>query len=131
MEQQRSDRSLGELFGDLASQITNLVRQEFELAKTEVTQKATQTGKDIGFLAVGGAVAYAGFLVLLATIVIALGQLGLPWWLSALIVGLVVTGVGYFLVQKGLSEIRNRSLAPQQTIDTVKEDVEWAKRQTS
>jgi drug/metabolite transporter (DMT)-like permease len=82
-------------------------------------------------LAIGGAVAYAGFLVLLATVVIILGQLGLPWWLAALIVGLVVAGIGYFLVQKGLSELRSRNLAPQQTIDSVKEDVEWAKKQTT
>lgn len=131
MEEQRSERSLGELFGDLTRETVTLLRQELTLAKVEVTQKATQTGKDVGFLAIGGAIAYAGFLALLAAVIISLGLLGLPWWLAALLVGLVVAGIGYFLIQKGLGEIRKRNLAPQQTLDTIKEDVEWAKKQTT
>ena len=123
------DRSLGELFGELARELTALVRQEVALARTEMTQKASQVGKNLGFLAVGGAIAYAGFLALVATVIIGLGQAGLPWWLSALIVGLVVAGTGAFLVQKGLAALKQVNLAPRQTIDTLKEDKEWAKRQ--
>jgi hypothetical protein len=62
MSTSQDDRSLGELFSALATDTSTLVRQEVELAKTEMTQKATRVGKDIGFLLAGGAVAYAGFL---------------------------------------------------------------------
>ncbi|HUS14888.1 MAG TPA: phage holin family protein [Chloroflexia bacterium] len=129
-QQTRSDRSLGDLFGDLSKETTTLVRQEVALAKTELTQKATQVGKDVGFLAIGGAVAYAGFLAIGAAVIIALASLGLPWWLSALLVGLVVAGIGYYLVQKGISEMRRTDLTPRQTVETLKEDAEWAKEQT-
>ena len=127
--QPRDDRSLGELFSELTRELTALVRQEVALARTELTQKATTVGKNVGFLAAGGAVAYAGFLALLAALIIGLGQLGLPWWLSALIVGLVVAGIGYLLVQKGLTALKQLNLAPEQTIATLKEDKEWAKEQ--
>jgi len=130
MSEQQDNRSLGELFSALASDTGTLVRQEVELAKTEMTQKATRVGKDIAFLVAGGAVAYAGFLAILAAVAIGLGQLGVEWWLAALLVGLVVAGVGGFLVMRGLSALRQETPLPQQTIDTLKEDAEWAKAQT-
>ncbi len=130
MSGQQDNRSLGELFSALAADTGTLVRQEVELAKTEMTQKATRVGKDIGFLLAGGAVAYAGFLAILAAIAIGLGQLGLPWWVATLLVGLVVAGVGGFLVMRGVSALRQETALPQQTIDTLKEDAEWAKAQT-
>ena len=131
MQTQRDDRSLGELFSDLSREMTNLVRQELNLAKTEMTQKATSMGKNVAFMAAGGFIAYAGFLVLLAAITLALIQLGLTWWLAALIVAVVVIGVGYFLLQKGLSGVKRTNMAPQQTIETLKEDATWAKEQTT
>jgi len=125
----RSERSLGELFGDLSSETSNLVRQEVALAKTELMEKATQVGRDVGLLAAGGLVVYAGFLAVLAAVIIALAIV-MPWWLAALLVGLVVIGVGYFLVQKGLDGLKHEDLAPRQTLDTLKENLEWAKQQT-
>lgn len=125
----RDDRSLGELFAELANEMTTLVRQELTLARTELSQKATRMGRDVAFLALGGAVAYAGFLAILAAVIIALATIGLPWWLSALIVGVVVAGVGYFLVQRGLTALRREDLAPRQTIETLREDTQWAKEQ--
>ena len=129
MREQQDNRSLGELFSDLARETGTLVRQEVELAKTEMTQKATRVGKDVGFLAAGGAVAYAGFLGILAAIAIGLGQLGVPWWLATLLVGVVVAVVGAVLVQRGLNALRQENLAPQRTVTTIKEDVEWVKAQ--
>jgi uncharacterized protein (UPF0264 family) len=128
MQASKEDRSLGELFGDLTREISTLVRQEVNLAATELGDKATRVGKDIGYLAIGGAVAYAGFLALLAAVVIGLAGF-MPWWLSALIVGAVVAGIGYFLIQRGIGELKRIDLAPRQTIGTLKEDVQWAKQQ--
>jgi hypothetical protein len=130
MAQNNPDRSLGDLFADLSRDITTLVRQEINLARTELGQTASKVGRDIGFLAVGGLVIYAGFLGILAAIVIILGTVGLPWWLSALIVGLIVAVVGYLLVRRGLDALKKENLAPQKTVETIKEDVEWAKEQT-
>jgi hypothetical protein len=125
----KEDRSLGELFSELAQDTSTLVRQEMTLAKTEMFQKASRLGKDVGFLAAGGAVAYAGLLAVLAGIIVLLGQV-IPMWLSALLLGLVVAGVGYFLVRKGLDALKREDLAPRQTIETIKEDGQWAKDQT-
>src|SRR3954453_4403476 len=117
MDKIREERSLGELFSDLSRETSTLVRHEVDLARTEITQKASKVGKDVGTLAVGGAIAYAGFLAILAAVIIILASF-IPWWLSALIVGLVVAVIGYFLVQKGLNDLKRQDMAPKQTIET-------------
>jgi hypothetical protein len=129
MQSAKEERSLGELFADLARETSTLIRQEVSLAKTEMSQKAGRIGRHVAFLAAGGAVAYAGFLALLAALIIGLATLGLDWWLAALLVGLLVAAIGYFLVQTGINALRRESLAPQQTLETLKEDAEWAKEQ--
>ena len=125
----RDDRSLGELFAELAQETSTLVRQEVNLAKTEMSQKASRAGKHVGALAAGGAVAYAGLLAILAGVIVLLDEV-MPLWLSALLVGVVVAGVGYFLVRRGLDALKREDLAPRETIETLKEDKEWAKDQT-
>lgn len=128
MQTRRDDRSLGELFAELSRETSNLVREEVALAKSEVRKTATEAGKDVGFMAAGGSVAYAGFLAIIAAIILVLGEF-LPLWIAALLVGLVVAGIGYFLVQRGLSGFKNLQVAPQQTIETLKEDKEWIQEQ--
>jgi hypothetical protein len=128
--EQRDDRSLGELFGDLARELTTLLRQEVALARTELGQTATRVGRDLGLLAVGGAVAYAGFLALIAALIIGLGQLGVAWWLAALIVGLVVAGAGALVVRRSLTALRREELVPQRTLETLREDAQLVKEQT-
>lgn len=122
----KDERSLGELLAELAQEVTTLVRQEVSLAKTEMSQKVSRVGMHLGFLAAGGAVAYAGLLAILAAVIILLAQAGLPWWGAALLVGAVVTGVGAFLVMKGLNALKQEDLAPRQTLATLealKEDI--------
>jgi hypothetical protein len=130
MHQRHEEPSLGELFADLTREMTTLVRQELRLASSELGQKTSQVGKDVGFLAIGGAIAYAGLLAVIAAIIIGLANF-IAWWLSALIVGIVVAATGYFLVRKGLSAIKEIDFTPKQTIKTIKEDVAWAKQQTN
>jgi len=125
----KQERSLGELFAELASETSTLVRQEVELAKTEMTHKATRVGRDVGTIGAGGAIAYAGFLVLLSAATLGLGQL-IPLWVSALVVGIVVVVVGYVIVQRGMSALKRANIAPSETIQTLKEDAAWAKEQT-
>jgi len=127
-QQSKDERSLGELFGDLARDTATLVSQEVTLAKTEMTAKATRVGKDIGFLAVGGMIAYAGLLAIIAGVILLLDEI-VPLWVSALIVGAVVAGIGYVLVQRGLTALKREDLTPHQTIESLKEDTQWAKEQ--
>jgi hypothetical protein len=128
MQQSKDDRSLGELFSELSRQTSTLIRQEVALAKAEMKQKGTEAGKDIGMMAAGGALAYAGLLALIAAAIIALANV-IPWWMSALIVGMLVVGIGYLLIQRGMSALKESGIAPKQTIESVKEDAEWAKKQ--
>lgn len=118
--------SLGDLFGELSREMTDLVRGEVELAKTEMSHKAASVGKDFGFLAAGIAVAYAGFLALVAMLIIVLAH-AMPWWLSALIVGVVVAAIGGYLVYQGLENLKKTNMAPTATLDTLKEDAAWTK----
>lgn len=129
MQHRQDERTLGELFGDLARDIGTLVKQELRLATTEMTNKASRFGKDAAFIAVGGLVAYAGLLAVIAAVIIGLAAAGMPWWLSALVVGLAVVVIGYGLVQKGLNAIKRESLLPHQSIESLKEDAQWAKEQ--
>ncbi|HEX5167470.1 MAG TPA: phage holin family protein [Thermomicrobiales bacterium] len=128
MQQSRDDRSLGELFSELSRQTSTLIRQEVALAKAEMKQKGSEAGKDIGMMAAGGALAYAGLLALIAMIIIVLANV-MPWWLSALIVGSVVVAIGGLMIQRGMSSLKESGVAPEQTIETLKEDKEWAKKQ--
>ena len=129
MQQTNDERSLGELFGDLARDMGTLVSQELALARTELTDKATRVGKDVAMLAVGGLVAYAGLLAIIAAVIVLIADRGVPLWVSALVVGLVVAGIGYLLVQRGLSALKHEDLTPRQTIQSLKEDTQWAKEQ--
>lgn len=130
MQARRDDRSLGELFADLTRDMTTLVRQEFTLARTEMTQKAVSAGRQMAMLAAGGAILYGAFLVLLATLTIALAY-ALPWWLAALIVAVVFGIIGGLLAWSGLRKLRTLQLAPTETVETLKEDATWMKQQAS
>src|SRR5688572_33438968 len=129
MQQTNNDRSLGDLFGDLARDMGTLVSQEVTLARTEITETATRVGKDIAVLAVGGLVAYAGLLAIIAAVIFLIADRGVPLWLSALIVGAIIAAVGYILVQRGITALKRQDLTPRQTIASIKEDTQWAKEQ--
>jgi hypothetical protein len=129
MQRRTDDRSLGELFGDLARDMGILVRQEIGLATTEMSYKASRVGQELAIVAVGGLVLYAGLLALIATIIIGLATAGLPWWLAALVVAVIVTAVGAVLLQRGINSLKHADLAPRQTLETLKEDTQWAKEQ--
>jgi hypothetical protein len=129
MEQERDERSLGELFQELSRETSTLIRQEMDLAKAEMTQKVQRAGKDAGFIGAGGAIAYAGFIVILGGVAILLGE-AMPLWLATLVVGLVVVAVGGGLVLKGKNDLQSLEVAPRHTVETLKEDKEWAKEQT-
>jgi len=124
----KEQASLGDLFSDLAAQTGKLIRQEAALAKSEFTDKAAAAGKDIGLVAAGAFVGYAGLLSLTAAIVILLGYV-IPIWASALVIGVVMAVAAYLLVMSGLTHLKKANWAPEETIESIKEDAEWLKKQ--
>src|SRR5688572_29945311 len=122
MPDRPEDRSLGDLFAQLSRDTAQLVRKEMELATTEITAKAKRAGIQVGIAAAGGALAHAGLLVLLASIVLGLSQLGVTPWLSALIVSVLTMGIGYMLVNRGLTGLRTTDITPTRAIESIKED---------
>lgn len=126
----KDERSLGELFTELAHETETLIKQEVALARTELTEKAAAFGTYSAFVAVGGAVAYAGFLAVLAAVVFGLAYF-ISLWLSALIVGIVVGIIGGLLSWWAVNRLRNMTYAPRQTIETIEEDAKWLKKQVS
>ena len=122
------ERPLSELFSNLVTETSNLVRNEVALAKVEITNKASKIGKNIGSLVIGGAVAYAGVLAIGAAVIMLLGRV-IPMWLSALIVGLIVVGVAWLMISKAITELREVELKPEETVESLKEDAQWIKDQ--
>lgn len=126
----QEEKSLGELFADLTRESSNLVRQEVNLAKAELSQKAAKVGKDAVLIAAGGFIAYAGALVLFAAIVLMLVQLAnMPAWGAALLVSLVALVGGGMLAMSGVNALKKVDPTPHNTLDTLKEDAQWAKQQ--
>ena len=128
MNENRSmdNRPLGDLFGDLATEMSNLVRQEVALAKIEVSQKAKYVGKNVGYLVVGGAIAHAAMLAVIAAIIMLLAKV-MPNWGATLVVGILVAGIAWLLIGKALSALQQTEITPRETVETLKEDATWMK----
>jgi hypothetical protein len=125
---QMENRPLGDLLSDLATDMSNLVRQEVALAKLEVTQKAKYLGRNVGYLVVGGAVAYAGLLAVIAAIIMLLDNY-MPAWGAALLVGVVVALIAWMMIGKAVVALQQADLTPRETVETLKEDATWMKQQ--
>jgi hypothetical protein len=130
VDDRRTEPSLGQLFGDLTRQLSTLIRQEVELARTEVTAKVGSTARDSALIGVGGALVYAAIFPLMAMIVFALIDAGLDPWLAALIVAVIVGAVGIGLIVVGRDRLASADLAPTRTIETIRDDADWAKERT-
>ena len=124
------ERSLLSLFSDLWRETTTLVHEEAELAKAELSEKVSQVTTGAGEIAAGGAILFAGFIVLLFAAVGAL-ELMLPTehsiWIAPLIVGLVVMIIGYIALSRGKKQMQAESLAPRRTLESLKRDARLAK----
>jgi len=126
----KGDRPLSELFSELGQETTTLVRQEIALAKTELAHKASKLGKHAAYIATGGAVGYAGFIALMFGLIFALAQF-MPLWGAAFIVGVVFAAVSGMVIYQAVTALKKMNLAPQQTVDTLKEDAQWLKHQVT
>jgi hypothetical protein len=123
------ERGFGELVKDLASQTSTLVRQEIQLAQAEVTQKGKVAGRGAGLLA-GAAVAGLLALGALTAALIAVLDEWMPTWAAALIVMALWAIVAAVLAKSGQKALQQATPPAPQTVETVKEDIQWAKTQT-
>jgi uncharacterized membrane protein YqjE len=122
------EASLGELFGSLTSDLSQLVRSEMELARVEIREEAAKAGKAAGMLG-GGAVAALVALIMLASAAAwGLAEVVDAGW-AFLIVGVVIGAVAAVLVMNGRQRLADVRPVPDQTVDTLKEDARWARAQ--
>lgn len=128
-DETKEDKSLGELFSELASETSTLVRQEVQLAKTEIMGHVTAGVEGAAFLVVAGSFAFVGFQALVAAAILALSLILAPW-LAALLVGLALLIIGGIMVPIALSRLKKLGQPPRQTIESLKEDAQWMKEQT-
>ena len=123
------DRSLPDLLKQLSEQTTRLVHQELDLAKAELQQKGKEAGAGAGMFGGAGALGLAALGALTACFILALNAI-MPAWLAALLVAVVYGIIAFVLVKQGQARLKRATPpVPEQTIETVKEDVEWAKTQ--
>ena len=119
--------SLGSLFGQLAQDSSTLIKQEIGLAKAEMRASMRETATGAVRVGIAAAVAGVGAHVLVAFLVLLLGQLLDNYWLAALIVGGVLTLLGGILALSGMRRLKEVSVAPEATMETLKEDGAWAR----
>lgn len=125
------DRPIGELLKELANETTTLVRQELDLAKAEMREKAGKAGPGFGMWGAAGVTGLLALGSLTAFLILALDG-AMPNWLAALIVGLVYSTIAGVLYVRGKHRVEEAgSPVPEKTIETVKEDVQWAKHPTT
>ena len=123
-----SSRSIGELLGELSQDLGLLMRQEVQLAKTEMQAKLSRVTTDLVALGAGGVVALVGGLAVTAAVILLLiDPIGLKPWLAALIVGLVLGIVGFTMLQRGLKDLKRTDPTPRRTVETIKEDIRLVK----
>jgi uncharacterized membrane protein YqjE len=123
-----TDQSLGELFGNLTSDLSDLLRSEIELARVEIRQEAANAGRAAGMLGAGALVAYLALGLLAMAAAWGLAEVVDAGW-AFLIVGAIVAATGGVLLMTGRNRLREVRPVPDATVETLKEDARWARAQ--
>jgi uncharacterized membrane protein YqjE len=126
---ERNGESTGELLKRFSEDATTLIRKELELAKAELAEKGRQAGKGAGMFGGAGLFGVTAFGALTAFLILVLAE-AMDAWLAALIVAAVYGAIAAVLALQGKQKVEEAAPPqPEQTVETLKEDVEWAKRQ--
>ncbi len=121
------ERPIGEIASELTRDLSLLVRQELELAKAEMAEKGRVAAPGLGMLGGAGVAGLMAAGAIAASSILVL-SIFLPEWFAALLVGAVLAAAAYLLVKRGKAQVKKAGVPiPEQTIETVKEDLEWAK----
>ena len=131
MEAQRSeqsmDRSLGQLFSDLSHQTSELIRAEMKLARAELSDKLAGVGRNAAMIGASVAFGLAAVIGVAAALALLLIDIGVRPWLSAMITAALMGGTAFVLAQSGLAALRRTSIAPVETMQSLKETTQWLK----
>lgn len=123
------EQSMGELFKQLSEEMSTLVRQEMRLAQAEMTEKGKRAGIGAGMFGGAGLMGVMALATLTACVIAALSK-AMDVWLAALIVTVVYAAVAGVLALQGRDRIQQATPpVPEETVESVKEDVQWAKTQ--
>lgn len=121
-----AEQSFPELFGELATEVGTLVRQELSLAAEEMVEKARAAARNVILVGVAALLGSVSLVVLAGALVVALGSV-VPMWVSALVIASLVGGAGYALYRKASSALRAVDLMPHETFASLKDNRAWAK----
>jgi uncharacterized membrane protein YqjE len=127
--QQLHDVPIGELFKRLSSDGSHLVRQEIQLAKAELRESASTMGQAAAKVGIAAMLALPGIMAVVAALVIGLGIIIGSYWASALIVGVVILAIAALMAKRAIAGLKS-GLAPRETVRAVREDLDWAKRES-
>lgn len=122
------DRSVGELFAELANDTSALVRKEVQLASKEMSMKATYAARQGAFIGGGLLLGVVALLSLIAALIFGLATM-ISLWKSALLVGVLVGVAAGLFVWKGAAALRKMNVLPTQTLQSIKEDEQWVREQ--
>jgi uncharacterized membrane protein YqjE len=123
-------RTVGEIIEDVVRDFGDIVRSELRLARAEITEKVQKAGKAAGLLGAAGICGlFAG--ASLVTCCIAALALAMPVWLAALLMSVFLVCIAAALYAGGRARLRRVSPVPEQTVETIQEQVRWAKRRIS
>jgi hypothetical protein len=124
-----TETSVGELIGNISNDLSQLFRQEVELAKVELKEEAAKAGKAAGMLGGAGFAGYLAVVLLSFALVFGLGNvMDLGW--AALIVAVIWGAIGAVLFVNGRKKLKTVDPTPHRTVDTLKEDAKWLKNPT-
>lgn len=122
------NQSLGDTVTGIVEDLQNIVRGEVQLAKTELKEDASQMGKALGMIGAAAFLGLTGFIFLMLGLTYLINK-SLEMWISAGLVGLGLAIIAAILGMVGKNQMQQANFKPEQTIDSVKEDKEWASRQ--
>ena len=128
-EDRVADTSIGDLIGNISNDLSQLFRQEVELAKVELKQEASKAGKAAGMLGGAGFAGYLAVVLLSFALVFGLANVMDAGW-AALIVGVLWAIAGAVLYTTGRNRLKTVDPVPRRTVDTIKEDAQWLKNPT-
>jgi hypothetical protein len=126
---QVAETSVGELISDISNDLSQLFRQEVELAKAEIKQEASKAGKAAGMLGGAGFAGYLAVVLLSFALVFGLANVMDAGW-AALIVAVIWAAIGAALYATGRKRLKTVDPVPRRTVDTIKEDAQWLKNPT-
>jgi uncharacterized membrane protein YqjE len=124
----QNERSVPEVLQDIVGNIQEIIRSEFTLAKIEVKQEAAQAKGLLVMWLIGGALGLYALGFMLFTAMLGMATV-MPMWLAALIVAVVLTVISIAMLSVASNRLKQVRKVPERTIETLKENVQWAKEQ--